>query len=392
MKRNKVINLLFAVLCLYAGNNLMAQENETFLNPPAVIHNPEDIYKYSEHSRQFTGIPSMAVSPKGRMWATWYSGLTPDEDMNNYVILATSGDSANHWKELLVIDPDGKGPLRAFDPEIWVSPDSTLWLFWAQTIEHDGTKAGIWAMRTKDIDEPNPKWSKPERLWDGVMMNKPTVLSNGDWLLPVSTWKTTDESAKVVASSDNGNTWNLRGACNVPKEHRNYDEHMIVERKDGSLWMLVRTLNGIEESFSRDKGKTWGTLKPANIKHAVSRFFISRLKSGNLLLVKHGPIHTKTGRSHLMAFISKDDGLTWSKGLLLDERLGISYPDGQQMADGTIAIIYDFDRRQEQMIMMTTFTEADIYDEQYDRAMIKVFERRKQISKGGRTVVLPKRK
>lgn len=391
MKTKRTFIAIIIVLCCFINHDIKAQNAQAFLNPPEIIYNPSHIYKYSEHSRRFTGISSMAVSPNGRMWATWYAGLTPDEDVNNYVILSTSNDGGNTWEEILVVDPDGKGPVRAFDPEIWIDPDNTLWLFWAQTIDHDGSIAGVWAMKTKDLEVKNPKWSNPERLTDGIMMNKPTVLSNGDWILPVSTWRLTDESAKVVVSTNKGKTWSVRGACNVPKAQRSFDEHMIVERKDGSLWMLVRTRYGIGESFSKDQGRTWSVLKQSNIQHTSSRFFIRRLNSGNLLLVKHGPIQTKTERSHLMAFISKDDGNTWSKGLLLDERLEVSYPDGQQMKDGTIAITYDYNRKHEQLILMTTFTEEDVFREDYDQTIINVFQNRKIISKGG-NILVSKRK
>ena len=34
------------------------------------------------------------------------------------------------------------------------------------------------------------------------------------------------------------------------KATRQFDEHMFVERKDGSLWLLVRTNYGIGESIS----------------------------------------------------------------------------------------------------------------------------------------------
>jgi len=67
----------------------------------------------------------------------------------------------------------------------------------------------------------------------------------------------------------------------------------------------------------------------------------------------------RTGRSHLTAFISKDDGATWEGGLLLDERGGISYPDGQQAKDGTIYITYDYSRTRHRAIYVATFTEAD---------------------------------
>jgi len=134
---------------------------------------------------------------------------------------------------------------------------------------------------------------------------------------------------------------------------------MFVERKDKSLWLLARTKYGIGESVSTDGGKTWPELKPSAIPHTSSRFFIRPLDSGNLLLVKHGPFDRKTGRSHLMAFISKDDGKTWSGGLMLDERVGVSYPDGQQTPDGLIRIIYDYSRTSERNILMATFREDD---------------------------------
>ncbi len=125
--------------------------------------------------------------------------------------------------------------------------------------------------------------------------------------------------------------------------------------------MLVRTKYGIGESKSNDKGETWSKLKASNIQHPSARFFIRRLKSGNLLLVKHGLINEKIDRSHLTAFVSKDDGLTWSKGLVLDVRQGVSYPDGQEDKDGTIYIVYDYSRRGAREILMAKFTEGDTF-------------------------------
>jgi predicted neuraminidase len=164
----------------------------------------------------------------------------------------------------------------------------------------------------------------------------------------------------VVCSPDQGNTFTPLGRSNV--EGRACDEHMVVERRDGSLWMLVRTRYGIGESFSEDKGKTWSEGKPsAMVTHidSAARFFIRRLASGNLLLVKHAPPSNK-GRSHLTAFLSSDDGRTWGGGLLLDDRAGVSYPDGVQAPDGKVYIIYDYSRHEAKEILMAVFTEEDV--------------------------------
>ncbi len=380
-----VKSIAVSLVCFLFVYKSSAKDEEPFLKPPQIIKNPSSFQRYSIEARKFSGIPSIAVSPGGRIWAIWYTGITAGEDRNNYVTLSTSGDGGITWNEIFAIDPDGDGPVRAFDPEVWIDPAGKLWLFWAQAVDHDGTNAGVWSINTATSNIENPVWSQPRRLTNGVMMCKPIVLSDGSWVLPASTWRLTDNSAKVIMSNDKGFTWFEQGAVNVPKEVRDFDEHMVIEKKNGSLWMLVRTKYGIGESLSSDKGKSWSPLVPSIFQHPSARFFIHRLNSGNLLLVKHGPIGMKTGRSHLMAFISKDDGNSWSKGLLLDERKGVSYPDGQQTEDGSVCIIYDYNRTKEQMILMTSLTEEDILGDDYDSRIVEVNKRRKIISEGGRT-------
>ena len=384
------LNLFFGIvtLAIIMQAESFAQDNTSFLDPPQIITNPVKTLGHSAEHRKFTGIPSLAISRKGRMWATWYTGVTPAEDSNNFVVVVTSGDGGETWEEVLAIDPDGPGPARSYDPEIWIDPDGELWVFWAQAMAHsgawslikDGTLAGVWSITTKKPDKRKPVWSKPRRLTDGVMMCKPAVLSGGEWILPVSLWNLVDASAQMVVSTDKGETWHVKGAATVPEDVRSFDEHIIVERKDKSLWMLVRTQYGIGESVSTDKGSNWSPLIPSQIEHPTARFLIRRLISGNLLLVKHGPIDKRTDRSHLMAFISKDDGRSWSGGLLLDERPGVSYPDGQQVNDGTIYIIYDYHRKSDQHILIASFREDDVTSGNPDSKSVNL---RMPVSKGG---------
>lgn len=331
----------------------------TIMDRPQVIVQPGP--EYASATRLFQGIPSMERAPGGRLWATWYGGRGDGEDEKNYIVLVTSGDDGASWsEEVLVVDPDGDGPVRAFDPNIWLDPAGRLWLFWAQAEGHDASVGGVWAVTTDTPDKPDAAWSVPRRLTDGVMMCKPLVLGDGTWALPASTWRDTDNSARMIVSTDKGETWTLRGGCNVPREERAFDEHMFIEKKDGRLWLLARTKYGIGESFSEDGGATWPEMKSSPIAHTSARFFIRRLASGSLLLVKHGPIDQKTGRSHLTAFLSEDDGATWPYSLLLDEREGVSYPDGVQAPDGRMYIIYDFDRTGARQILMAVFTEDDL--------------------------------
>ncbi len=171
------------------------------------------------------GMGNKVVCNPSTRQVTWYAGKTPNEDGDNYVVVTTSGNGGKTWAERFLIDPDAGGPVRAFDPEIWMDPEGKLWCFWAQTIGKDGRIAGVWAMTNDDPDKGSSDWSQPRRLTDGIMMCKPTVLSSGEWVLPASTWRGTDNSARVVVSTNNGQTWSLRGACDVPKKDRSFDEH-----------------------------------------------------------------------------------------------------------------------------------------------------------------------
>ena len=109
-----------------------------------------------------------------------------------------------------------------------------------------------------------------------------------------------------------------------------------------------RACNMIASILSTDRGVTWTSPRSSAIKHTASRFYVARLQSGNLLLVKHSGIDVDLaaiGRKHrreLTAFISQDDGHSWSKGLMIDERVGCTYPDAQQAADGTIYLVWDY--------------------------------------------------
>ena len=115
------------------------------------------------------------------------------------------------------------------------------------------------------------------------------------------------------------------------------------------------------QSFSSDGGTTWTEPTPAPFKHPVARFHIRRLVSGRILLVKHGAtIDSHEGRAQLTAWLSEDEGATWKGGLMLDERKGVSYPDGFQAPDGMLYVSYDRNRSTDGEILMARFTETDV--------------------------------
>ena len=336
-----------------------------YVDAPSAIH--------ARELRRHTGIPSIAVAREsGRLWATYYGGVTPGEDANNYVVLATSVDRGDTWKVVLVADPDGTGLKRTFDPELWVAPNGRLtWTFSERLCKRapaDDKRGDIGDCSTDrlmcvELDaerDPVAPFPQPREIAKGVMMCKPAVLADGTWLFPISHWYA-DPSACFYVSSDGGKTFSLRGGVSVPKPLRLFDEHVVVQLRNGDLLAFIRSKWGKPylESTSHDGGATWTPPQVARFAHPSSRLFLMRLASGSLLLVKHGPIDKDVGRSQLRAFVSDDDGVTWLGGLMLDERNGVSYPDGDQAKDGTIFVTYDRDRTGAQEVLFAAFSEAD---------------------------------
>ena len=345
-----------------------APKRAAFLAPPDAAH--------ARDSRTFAGIPSIAVDPvSGRLWATWYASPFGFENVHNYVILATSADGGKKWKEVLVYDPDGAGPVRAFDPEVWVAPDGCLRWSWTNRRAKDSPKAkwgagqddpealagGRLMMLTLAADrEPSAPFGEPQEICPGVMMCKPIVAKNGDWVLPVARWFQ-DASARLAISSDGGRTFRLsEGGASIPKKNREFDEHSVVEMKDGTLRVWMRTKGaGCLTAATADRGRTWTAAEPATFGYPNTRTTVRRLKSGAILLVKHGSEVASDGggRRCLTAFVSDDEARTWKGGLVLDPRTDVSYCDVDQSPDGTIYATWDCDRTGRREILFARFTE-----------------------------------
>lgn len=354
-------------------DNQMRKIADLALIPPTLNTSPLPEYGYDRLDYGMTiGIER---TPNGRLWACWVAG---GDSPKAFFVLASSDDDGETWSDPRLVvdshDPTLPRPRSILVGNLWTDPLGRLWLIFDQSMDMFDGRAGVWASVCANPDAGKPVWSDPRRIWHGVTLNKPTVLSTGEWMLPISldqrkgfgpfkgAFDDLDplRGANVFVSTDQGETWGRRGCATFPNP--DWHEHMIVERKDGALWMLARTAKGIMQSVSTDSGATWGkATQPPGIRHPNARFHVRRLASGNILLIKHGDrIDDHKGRVQLSAWLSADDGLTWRGGLILDERKGVSYPDGFQAPDGTIYISYDRNRSTDGEILMARFTEEDI--------------------------------
>jgi hypothetical protein len=189
--------------------------------------------------------------------------------------------------------------VHTYDPCLWIDPSGRLWFFWAQSAGVQDGRMGVWAIVANDAGGGGTRVDDAAAHRQRRDAQQATVLKNGDWLLPVGLWRDNtnvpnvsfdeaelrpytvemlihdlgdERGSNVYRSTDRGETFQWIGQVRVPGTR--VDEHMIIERRDGSLWMLLRNTGGIAQSTSTDGGRTWseGTLFMTGGKVASKRF------------------------------------------------------------------------------------------------------------------------
>ncbi len=310
-----------------------------------LITDPAKLREFYADRRVWQGIPGIARTKGGRTFISIYSGDVK-ETYGNYVFVIMSDNDLDFSDPIVAAKKEGR--FRCFDSVLWIDPLGRLWFIWNVMPGEE-----VYASICEDPDADELVWGEEFYIGRGIMMNKPIVLSSGEWLFPIAIWKLdiynnyrksalTPEDvagAYVYKTSDNGKTFVRLGYAD--HKLRSFDEHMVMEKDNGVLWMLIRLHTGIGESFSYDRGKTWSQGHTTSLGGPSSRFHLYKLRSGRVLLINH---YKFTKRNNLTALLSEDDGKTFPYTLLLDERDQVSYPDAIECDDGYIYITYDRER------------------------------------------------
>lgn len=308
---------------------------------------------YSAEANVFNACPSIAVSNNGRLFASYITGGTAEPQHDNCVVIAYSDDNGLSWTKAFVIDSwinqkvnGSKGDL-VLEADLRVDPKTNT-LYGIYNLRKNVSafpimNNGLWLFTVENIDQDISKWEIGEHremgLETGYVRNTFTILGDGRYAI-IPNHYLNSEPNYIYFSSDNGKTWTKGGNIYVPQA-RDYDEPVLVERNDGSLWALFRTaLGAVYESFSYDGGATWTVGQRTNIKNPCSRLNIAKLASGNLVMAYND---SSSGRLGMMVAISEDDGKTWTNKLcLFDGRA--SYPAIAVRNEGgkdTIHVIFD---------------------------------------------------
>ena len=340
--------------------------------PCEVFYYPYD-EKYAEDIRMFQGCPSIAITPKGRIYAVWYAGGVCEPHIENFSDLRYSDDDGKTWQPLLAIPSSEERWVHALDPQLWTAPDGSLHYYWVQNnirpegvgepgyTSHgwifDDRRHTEWRMICKDPDAEHPTFGEPELLDIGFLRCKPLLTSSGR-IINFNYDQLCDQYGYSV-SDDGGKTYTRHyGAKKVPTP---FDESMAYQMLDGTIRMFARTsVGGVAEACSRDDGMTWDAEAKVNgLLNPSTRLYVGRTPSGRVLLVNNDD---NRKRINMTVYLSDDDGKTWPYKRCIDVRNGTSYPD-VDFHDGKIYIIYDRDRNVQREILLLVCTEEEIMDE-----------------------------
>lgn len=335
---------------------------------PAQILHKGFLPMHRRENRICQRVPSIICTPRGRLWATWVAGGDREPHIDSYGVLACSDDGGRTWQDpMFIIDHPDTRRVRIAELVPWLDEQGRLWINWTQAPGECYLKENVymttWSACVEYPDAPVPRFGKPVFRFSGGSNSKPVRLKNGDWLFLAENVLYPHESC-VYSSANPEKVPVLRGTAHSTTPYKYAQTAQLLERQDGSLWQLSRIergyFGGMEESVSYDGGRRWTdfqTMLPAPLQGPGSRFHLSRLKSGAVLLINH---LSRARRERLAAWLSDDDGKTWSEPWMIDERNEVAYPDACQDAEGRIHMIYEYDRRGDSEILYFTMTEEEI--------------------------------
>jgi lysophospholipase L1-like esterase len=183
-------------------------------------------------------------------------------------------------------------------------------------------------------------WEAPIKLsdpWCGcihslIQMRSGRIVLVGQEI--ISQWR---HATVMWVSDDLGQSWKRGDVLDYgigAHDHAGSIEGSVIERQDGSLYLLLRTESGyLWEAHSRD-GLTWEDLKQTAIPSVTCCPQIARLADGRIALLwnappRHDPMN-RSSRSELSLAFSIDETASWSKPVIVAANYApggrVSYP------------------------------------------------------------------
>ena len=368
--------------------------------PPSLTKiNDEGQKPYHKHRinlRLFQGCPQVEISEGGRLWATWFGSNVQAERApyheGQFSVISTSADDGKTWKEVFVFDPSELLGGGASDPMLWKDPEGNIRFIGLRNIDFKGRDefaSSAWEFTMLDPENEHTAWTAPRLLGNkNISVMKPLIFPDGTIMRSMDDFKLVGKSDKVrirFLKEDVDGKPIFVSEFPVDNDAV-FAEQMPIIRKDGSLFTFYRAKKGQKFAESFDGGKTWNLGGYYPMQFSINtKCILKTLPSGRVLLVandvqmkeKSGKriyYYTdengeereleehKTARTRMTAYLSDDDGKTFTHKMLLCDDGQISYPSATLGKDGAIYIVYDQGRGVigQHTIFLSKITEADI--------------------------------
>ena len=238
--------------------------------------------------------------------------------------------------------------------DIHDSPDATLPTYAVRSL--DGGKS--W----QDVQKLHDEWTGSIRdiiqTRDGSVIFTSMMFRHHPGHHTVVTYTSKDEGKRWIRS----NIIDLGGVGN----HSGVMESTLIQKKDGNLWMLMRTNWGhFWSAISENDGLIWKDFQVTDIDASSANGMLKRLQSNRIVLVwnrmylqghESGPLRGGDGnltevatswqREELSMIISSDDGKTWSEPVVIAKAIEkgkqVSYPSILEVKPGELWITTRF--------------------------------------------------
>jgi len=299
----------------------------------------------------------------GRLLLAWMESLGGDTIGHDHaptqIATMISRDGGYSWTDRKIVLENHPGDINIHYP-CYLRLRSGDILFFHQRLHQlapgEPQRSSSFVCRSSDDGETfSPDESIDILRHTGVAANEPLQLSTGRIILPIQDvqgdWcgDSDHQLNGTCYSDDEGRTWTM---CTnwVDLPLRGAMEPHIVERKDGSLLMYMRTqLGAVFQTGSEDGGASWSLPQTTGLRAPESMPCLVKIPStGDLLVIwNHSdfmPDYDHCGkRTPLTTAISRDEGRTWEnfKNIETDPGYEFTNPSCFFTREGKVMIFYE---------------------------------------------------
>jgi len=301
-------------------------------------------------------VPGSAVTTSGKLLVS-YEGRQKAGDRRVLFMRSSTNGGRTFGERKILAQPEGTELLH--NPMLLAGEQGRVWLFWCQDYGRlfvresmdEGETFGPTRELTRVIDGFRKAW--PVTLW-AISPGHGIAMRDGTLVVPL--WLSRGENAHLPAcfgciySRDLGKTWQCSNTVAAGNGVGDPTEASVAERGDGTLLATMRhEIPGVRRrAFCAGGPAHWGeAYLDENLPDPVCSGALLRLPDNCLAFVncangdesalerqRRGEAvrWSMDARKDLTLRLSKDDGVSWSNGLLLERESGASdlgcTPDG----------------------------------------------------------------